>query len=280
MLLKILCFAGLVFMVGCNKPLATVDQVPSAVIAVDANQYVGKLDSSLNVREKRFVNDLLAKDVSAIVKASSSNLPGSQEALASAVPTALVKLTALTPGESRIVYGWRTPANAQCQFDETIASIGNYYTYFGNLPTSYAEVIAKSHGGHEIMDLTAVAPESVVNSFARAFNPITGRIYADFSNSQWSAGGLFIQPLTLEEVKSNYPGWIGNDKLPYPSAFHYKVFGEGKDSILAEDIMVSGQPPANDPNSPLESAGYKEFERKMEDLRNSGGPPPLTEHSH
>jgi len=235
------------------------------------------MDSKLNSHESIFCAALAAKDASSVVKASSSNEPGTHEAQLSPVLKGLVKQTQLTAGESKIVYGWKTPNNNQVHFDETVASVGNYYIYYGKLPASFTEVLAKSHGGHEMVDVSTKDPSELVNLYARAYNPITGKIYGDCSNPNWSPGGLFIKPLALSEVKELYPGWTGNNKLPYPSAFRYKVFGEEPGSVLAEDTLVSGQPPANDPN---ESEDFKDFKRRMEEESRTAVPPQRGEHTH
>jgi len=145
----------------------------------------------------------------------------------------------LTEGEAQLMGMTFTPPDGRRNIMETVGHVSGFYTNEGRLPSHGVELVPWAMTVEGFEKTNGLAAGEQYHSVYYAVNPITGKFFESFDDSEWHPGGFFIEPVVDEElIIERYHSYAASpDQLP--SVWHVIIFGEEPDTMLIDKYVAT-----------------------------------------
>ncbi|MBN2080959.1 hypothetical protein JW859_02005 [bacterium] len=160
------------------------------------------------------------------------------ELYSSWLPSSILK-PELTEGEARLLGMTFTPPDGRRFIAETIGHVSSYYTNNGHLPSHGVELVPWAMTVEGFERICGMDAAEQYHYLYYAVNPVTGKFFESFDDSEWHPGGFFIEPVVDEElIIERYHSYVASpDQLP--SVWHVIIFGEEPGTTLIDKLVAT-----------------------------------------
>jgi hypothetical protein len=146
----------------------------------------------------------------------------------------------LTPFENRLA-GRAEGYKNGFDFHSLTSRACGYDMEHGQLPQTAVDLFPEILSDADFAAFMAETPEQQLERLLPVVNPVTNHVYATFASKEWSPGGIFIERISDEELRTpEYANFRDKATHGLPWMWRVKVWGELPGKVLKETKIGLG----------------------------------------